>query len=237
MLVPAMNQQEVNAEILRDETKWRASTFDRLLGEYARERKKLKIDKAKTFPRCYPIKTAAKNNWLIFIEKSHGSSRYKDESDLVGGGLVYYYNTQGLRVFRPQETFMEVFNGHFFTRYNQRMGLNLPYQVDVIKTFVKNSGYLQPEVITKPDGEKYTLSVCREGLALGRYYDGDPSWLVHRTFISNDLKTSKQLLEQQRLLLQMQHDITLRADETTSDGIRNLRYEQGVANHILGVAV
>ncbi len=237
MLVPAMIQQEVNTEILRDESKLIKSTIPRLFEEYARERKKLKIDKAQTYNRCYSIKTAAKNNWLFFIEKSYGASRFKGGSDLVGGGLVYYYNTQGLRAFRPQEEFMEVFNGHFFTRYNQRMGLNLPYQLDVIKTFFKNSGYLKPEVMTKPDGEKYTLSVCKDGLALGRYYAGEPDWLIHRTFISHDLKTPKQLLEQQRLILQMQHEIILKADETTLDGVRNLRFQQGVAKHISGVAV
>ena len=51
------------------------------------------------------------------------------------------------------------------------------------------------------------------------------------------IKSPKQLPKQHRLILDMQHEIILKADQNSTDGIRNVRYELGVANYILGIAV
>lgn len=229
-----MTREEVNAEVYRDYEKLKKSTLNRLFEQYVRERKKLDVDKTKTYPKCYSIKTTRKNTWLIFIEKSHDRARLKHCTDASAWCVVYYYAANGLRVFRPQEAHMEVFNGHFFTRYNERLGLNLPYQLDVIKAFFTNSGHMQPEITTDKDGEERTLSICRDGLALGRLHRGEMDWLVHRTFISHALKTPQQLLEQERLRLQMQESLQLH--DNTPEGVIAMRHERANLNQIFSIA-
>lgn len=193
MLVPTMNQKEVTAEIVRDHDKIEKSTFPRLLEEYRKERKKMQIDPAKTWPKHYAIKTAAKNNWLIFIQKLPSVERFKKAEDAAGFSITYYYSKDGLRVFRygcSEDNFMEVFNGHLFTRYNERLQLNIPYQLDVIKRFFTNSFSLQHQI--KTDRQKRNMvSVCREGLVLGDYMTEEKQY-VFKTFISDDLKRNDQ---------------------------------------------
>jgi hypothetical protein len=96
---------------------------------------------------------------------------------------------------------MEVFNGHFFIRYNERMKLGQTNIVDMIKAFFINCGYLQ---IERQKGDKeFTVGICKEGIALGNYY-GDPEWLVHKTFISRDLARNDQDLHEKALLAKLQ---------------------------------
>jgi hypothetical protein len=38
---------------------------------------------------------------------------------------------------------MEIFNGHFFSRYDERLNLNLKKPLEIVKTFFNNSGYFQ----------------------------------------------------------------------------------------------
>jgi hypothetical protein len=71
MLVPSMSDNEIRAEVFRDLEKLHQSTIQRLNTEYEKERRKLKIAKERTYLRHYPIKTAAKNNWIIYIGKRH----------------------------------------------------------------------------------------------------------------------------------------------------------------------
>lgn len=206
MLVATMTIAEVNAAVLKDYEKLSATSFMRLLDEYNRERKKLKIAKEAIYPRMYRIKSGAKNVWHFFVRKSPVKANYH-EGDAVSCGVTSYFSPLGLQFFRPQahNQFMEVFYGHFFTRYNERMNLNLANHTDIVFRFMSNCGYLQPAKWTE-NGKVMTSAICNDGIALGNYYD-DVDWLVHKTFISHDMKNGKQQVTEQRVLLQLQIDL------------------------------
>ena len=61
MLLSTMNYREINKAFMQDHEKLLATTVQRLLDEYNRERKKLRISKEKTYFKTYPIKTKSKN--------------------------------------------------------------------------------------------------------------------------------------------------------------------------------
>lgn len=207
MLVPTMNRHEVTAEVHRDNKKIKDITLQRLMNEYDRERKKLKIRKTDVYHKAYPIKTGAKNNWIIFIEKSPGADCYSSVADVGYCCVVYYYSKDGLLVLRPQRDRedIEVFFGHVFTRYNQRLRLNINSKVEIIKSYFKVNGYSNGEYTIK-DGKKYLVSICKEGMMLGTYYT-DPEWLVHKTFISNDLKRPDQDKREKQMMLDLQMEL------------------------------
>ncbi len=68
MITQTMTPQEIVREVKADyETIIRISA-DRLVVKYNRERIKRKVPKANEYVRCYTLKSARKNPWLIFIE-------------------------------------------------------------------------------------------------------------------------------------------------------------------------
>ncbi len=230
MLLPTMTPHEVTAEILRERLKIETSVFDRLFEEYDRERRKLKIDKSKLYPKCYPVKTKGKNTWLLFMQKSPGEPKYRDSCDAVACAVVYYYGAKGLKAIRynKEGKFMEVFNGHFFVRYNERMKLGLVHMVDMIKAFFNNSGYLQ--IQRRQEGDKEcSVSVCKDGIALGNFYY-NPDWLVHKTFISRDLKRYHQDVQENGVLAKMQ----LRLLKAQLAGSQNTKFDYETLKQIVG---
>ena len=126
MLVEAMNPVEIATQVYREYSKIYFTTAQRLLKEYDRERRKLKIDKSRIYTRHYTIKTAQKNNWIIFIGKAPSKEKYKGMECANTCCMVYYYTSKGFRVFVPvSDKIFVVYNGHVFKRYNERLNLNL----------------------------------------------------------------------------------------------------------------
>jgi hypothetical protein len=185
-----MNRQEVASELIRDYEALHKSTIDRLCDEYIRERKKWKINKEKEYPKVYPIRTKRKNNWLIIVRKPPSDETFN--GDVVYSCVVYYYDKKGLCVLRYSDdiNLVEVFCGHFFKRYNERMRLDLSGTIDIIKAFFVNNGSMHHRMLLR-DGT--SLSLCREGFAFGRVHDKG-NWLVHKTFITKDMAHYDQIL-------------------------------------------
>jgi hypothetical protein len=234
MLVPAMNPLEITAEVMKDLEKQPEIT-ERLRLEYDRERRNLKIDKTKVYPKAYPIKTGRKNTWLYFFQKNPATDKYRSAYDAAGCSTVYYYGEKGLRVLRYCEAgrFMEVFKGHFFIRYNERLHLNLLNMIDIVKHFFNNNGYLQTE-IRQEDGKEFTVGLCKSGFALGNFYH-DPNWMVHRTFISPDLKRRDQDEKEKQLLAKFQLMVLKEQLEAKTEAQKKYAEERfNVIKHMLG---
>lgn len=187
MLLPTMNAAEVYKEVKRDIDKLFDTTVQRLGVEYERERKKFKIDKQRTYTKIYTIKTATKNNWLLYFKKNPGKEVFNTRDDAQVSFVTWFYDKKGLRVILWTEShFLQVFNGHFFSRYNERMKLNLSQPVDIIRHFFKYNY----SMITDTNGfteEGFAfVQYFRDGLALGSI-DLAQMWMVHKTFVSRDL--------------------------------------------------
>ncbi|RZJ98758.1 MAG: hypothetical protein EOO46_24305, partial [Flavobacterium sp.] len=114
-----MNNQELTKAVWQDLAAIKkASTPDRLQQEYNKERRKKKVPVESTYQRCYPIRTKAKNNWLIFLLKTPIVQNYRGTNDISFYPVVYYFGPKGFTVFKPDtdSDMLFVYNGHVFTR-------------------------------------------------------------------------------------------------------------------------
>lgn len=89
MLVDSMDHKEIKNQLTDEYEKIQGTTVQRLVKEYARERVDLKIDKAKNYPRNYSIKTAGKNNWIIFLTKPPFVNKYRGINDTTVCAIAY----------------------------------------------------------------------------------------------------------------------------------------------------
>lgn len=196
-----MNHKEVSAEFMRDFQKINATTLERLLLEYHRERKKWKINPAKDYGKVYTIKTKAKNNWIIILRKPYSISKYKNTGDICYSCITYYYSTEGLIVLRHRDdgNSIEAYWGHFFTRYNQRMHLNLSTTVEIIKTFFINSGSIGYHIYPKQGFR--TTGICSEGFLFGKL-DTESNWIINKTFVSREIAFDSQNKAGQKIMRQ-----------------------------------
>ncbi len=187
MLVEAMTYKEITAQVMSEYDKILSTTMLRLGLEYEKERKKLKIDKKRTYRKEYVIKTAGKNTWIIILGKAPSQEKFTDRYCTNTCCATYYYNSKGLQVFNPQSTkvILAVYNGHFFMRYNERLRLNLKTPIDIVKHFFKYNSYIEPQITVKGD-RLFALGICKSGMLLGEAIN-DYTWVQWRTFVSKDL--------------------------------------------------
>jgi hypothetical protein len=201
MLLTTMTDAEISTQIHKEYSILWDTTVERLLGEYDRERRKLKVDKASTYEKDYRVKTHGKNNWIICIGKQPSYPKYTGDESTCITCAVYYHAERGTRVLIPADGGRtSVFNPHFFHRYNERLNLQLQKPLDVIVHFLKNSkdiyDYLSPH-----QNKIKVNGYCKNGLLFGEL-SPDKKWLVWKTFVSRDLAKPEQ--EQMEAILKGQ---------------------------------
>ena len=215
MLIETMTPIEVTSEILED---WSIVTksFDRLVNDYDKERRRSKIDKGDIYSLPYEIKTKKKNTWIFIFSKAPSEDKYKGQSSINICSLVYYYSSIGLRVFKIMpKGGISVYNGHLFKRYNERMSLGLEKPLDIVKHFFINNGYFTSKVIPK-NNKEFTISVCKEGLLLGELQE-DRSFLVNKTFINKNLIRLDQNEAEEELIKSLQDEIETELNKVDFD--------------------
>ena len=183
-----MNDQELTKAVWQDHAAIiQASTLTRLHGEYDRERRKKKVPADSAYPRCYPIRTKAKNNWLIFLLKTPLSPKYRGTDDISFYPVVYYFGPKGFTVFKPDTAsgMLFVYQGHVFTRYSQRMQLELSDPVEKIQHFFTYNACADHHVKERK-ARLFSIGICRDGALLGDYRD-DLKWILNRTFVNRDV--------------------------------------------------
>ena len=218
MLLSTMTSAEVNTQINREVLKLKATTLPRLLQEYDRERRKLKIEKHSNYCKDYRIKTAGKNNWIICVNKSIAHSKYRNVEDATISCAVYYYSDKGIRLFCPEEDGrVNVYNGHFLNRYNERLGLGLSNMTDIILHFLKNDreSYYQTET---DNGEGPAIAFCRNGMMLGRAEcTHQYNWLIWKTFVNKELTRKDQAKTDESLFHYFSEQIAMESQKTDCD--------------------
>ena len=205
MIVESMDHLELKKEVLRDFQKLRGTTEDRLTTAYDKERRKFKIEKTRSYPKIYPVKTASKNNWLIFINKAPAQEIYKGFDTMNVCYVVYFYASTGLSVINIAPGHLELYYGHFFKRYNERMKLGLNNTLDAVKKYFANGGFGIYTVVKK-DGKDYSIGVSREGILLGEAKH-NREWIINKTFISRDIMRSDQDATEKKLINTLYNDI------------------------------
>ena len=187
MLVETMTPEEITREIFTDWETLAEKTLPRLAQEYDRARKRLKVNKESRFAKMYEIKTKKKNNWFLVLNKGVDVEKYRTWRDIDLTKLVYYYTKRGIRVFEiiGDDDKLAVYNAHLFSRYRERMKLDIPNPYDVVKYFFLNDSYA---VINDFDE---AFSPRKNGIVLGTYLK-EMGWIMCNTFITNEMKFSDQ---------------------------------------------
>ncbi len=137
MLISNMSYLEISKELKADYNEiWDKRTIDRLVEGYDKQRRKYKIPKTEEYPIAKAFKSHRKNPWILIMRKNELKVKYDKIGDTGFELITYYYTPLGLRVFnyKTDESII-VYNGHVFTRYRMRMGLNIESIIDVVKYF------------------------------------------------------------------------------------------------------
>lgn len=197
MLLPSMTPAEVHKEIISDyDIITNSSTLPRLVTEYFNSRKKENVAKTASYPLFYEIKSKAKNKWVIKIEKSKEAESFKTYDDCSVETFTYYYSNKGLRVFlKGDSNPIKVFNGHFFTRYQERTGNVKASALDAVKEFFSNNrNAVQKLFRNENDDRLYFTEVYAEGLAMGHVeiIENVGIWFINNTFVGNNTLSSNQ---------------------------------------------
>lgn len=184
MLVESMTRKEITKEVLNDFDKFfHNSTGKRLCEKYEQERIKRHIKKEAEYERCYEIKTNSKNRWVFVLYKEPLSKKYQGLKDCATIIFAYYYTKKGICVFRVADhKTIEVYYGHLFARYRERMGLDLPNLLDVAVHYLKISSFCIYKYLPEQDGKFKILGVVKDGFQLGEK-DMVNQWYLLKTFI------------------------------------------------------
>ena len=193
MLVPAMNLDEIAAQVKSEYDKIFNTALVRLGAEYSRERKKLQISKEEAYPKEYEIKTAGKNNWIIFMHKAPGVKKYNGTENICFLCIVYYYSKKGLVAYYPAaHDVLAGFTSHFFKRYNERLGLHLSKPVDIVKAFFRKGMYSNGKIVEK-NNKHHIIGFGVDGIRLGEVkFMSNYSYVEFKTFVTRKLAFSAQ---------------------------------------------
>ena len=131
---------------------------------------------------------------------------------------MYYYSDKGIRLFGPEEDGrLNVYNGHFLNRYNERLCLGLSNMTDIILHFLKNDrgSYYQTKT---ENGEGSAIAFCKNGMMLGRAEcTGQYNWLIWKTFVNKELTRKDQGKTDESLFHYFSKQIALESQKTGCD--------------------
>ncbi len=207
-----MTDEEIHTHIAYDFQLILSRYLNRLSKEYDKTRRRNKISKTADFHKCFEFRTPSKNKWILIFNKEIAAEVYKGEESISFTCLVYYSVGNRIRIFKvmPHETGagmkgLAVYNAHFFSRYNERLNLNLNTTLEKVKHFFIHNGVSNGQVY--PEGENfYLLSKFRDGIMLGEIQNKG-RWAVFKTFIPNNFAFPAQLDEADRLIKDLQNQL------------------------------
>lgn len=192
MLLPTMTNKELVKEVLSDtDIIYSSSTVYRLADTYYQERLRNKISKTDLYVKFYEIKSNSKNRWIIMMERNTLHEKYQYARDVALMPYTIYYTDKGLRIlYRTRRNDVAVMNAHLYERYRERMKLDIPNLLDVVKHYVEHNYsilyYLFPEV----DGRRKFYGTVKEGYVMGEFIEDDKLF-IQKTFICKEGSTLK----------------------------------------------
>jgi hypothetical protein len=200
MLVNTMTDEEVTKEIYSDyEEIYQKRTIDRLVEGYEKQRRKFKIAKTEEYPITQEFKSHRKNPWIMIMRKSVKSEKYNSVMDTSYELVTYYYTSKGLRVFSYlEDNSIAVYNGHVFSRYRLRMGLEIEPIIDVVKHFFCKTYNVVFEYFEEDNPNSMFMGLTNEGYLFGTKKDS-VRWIIIKTFVNKDTATLNQFEKEQDL--------------------------------------
>lgn len=215
MLITTMTDEEVTKEVKTDYQEiWSKRTIDRLVESYEKQRRKFKIAKTDEYPIVQEFKSHRKNPWILIMRKSEKAEKYTKIGDTGFELVTYYYTPKGLRVFSYlEDQSMVVYNGHVFTRYRMRMGLQIESIIEVVKHFFKQTGNLVFDFYEEENPDSMFMGLTKEGYLFGTK-KASVDWIIVKTFVNKETATLNQFEKEQDLQEMKQFfDVHIKAKE------------------------
>jgi hypothetical protein len=208
MLVESMSRKEIAKEVLNDyNTIVTSSTLERLGYEYYRERNKLHIKKEAEYSRYYDLKTKSKNKWTLILYKADDLKKIQKIEDCSFLLYTFYYTGKNICVVRiAHNDMLEFYYGHLFARYRERMSLDMPNLMDVVKYYMKISSISWNRKLPEEDGQIKVIATLKGGFQLGEY-DKENQCDVFKTFIPFETANLLSKSEMKETIYIMKHNL------------------------------
>jgi len=216
-----MTYNEMNNAAIREFDSLKP-VMERFGNEYDRLRKKLKIKPENEYSKCYHYKSKSHNEWIFIFSKAQSAAKYKGLAQLSFTSLIVYNTELGKRVIKigagvdvATTTGCYLYNPHLFSRYAERMNLDISKPIETIKHFFINNSYTKGQIIPK-EGREYAINVCKDGFILGEIAP-ERVMCINKTFITrNEAKTDQMDLES-HLINSLQKEIEELLNESDFD--------------------
>ena len=193
MLLPTMNEKEIRREIFADH-----EVVQRKMDHDARRqwRVVLKSRTKDNPPVMYDYRSPQKNTWLYIIKT------YKKRN--VFYPIIYYYNKRGLTAYQlTEKDGLLIYTSHFFTRFRERMSLDIADPLELLKRFFWVNHEINYEDVNYRDGQvDGVMGVCVDGITLGKR-DNIANSTLNRTFLSKKMMFAHQQMTHRY----MKHDL------------------------------
>jgi hypothetical protein len=187
-----MSNKELCKEVRHEiEILYKSSTVLRLALEYERERYKKKIKKEDVYTKYHEIKTKAKNKWLFRVQKDPLKEKYVGFTDFDVFCFTYYYSSLGLRiVVCSDDQLIKIYTRHLFHRYRERMNLDIPDLLDVVKYYFNHNHFTRLTFLPEIEGISKYYGGVKDGFVMGDYIIEDNLFIL-KTFISKATSNPK----------------------------------------------
>lgn len=178
-----MSNEEIVKELLYD------IEIVKRKAEYSLEMVKRILIKTKSYPfiKAYDYVTPkTKNKWIYVLE-------IKSKNNSFVTSVNYHYTDIGLRASMVTSNMDIVFyTGHFFTRYAEREGLNLPSPVDKMKLFFSLNPHINYRIEKQLEvGVFEIFGTVKTGVILGKKIAHNI--MVCNTYLSNEMLKGNQV--------------------------------------------
>jgi len=194
----------------------------RWVQDYFKERRRRKVPRDQTYLKSYPSKSKNKNPWITVLYKPDKAQRVKYEVSYYS--YTWYHSSIGLRVYAIAHHSVSIYNGHLFSRYNERLNLGLETPLKKVEHFFEHNRVLVPSEYEK-DGHISLVGVCPTGYILGEQRE-DLECNVFKTFIARSNAGSRlsslrdDLLASLNALESQEHDPLSPQQAPPSDSIK-----------------
>jgi len=205
MLVSSMNFDEIRVEANAEyDILTKSTTISRLTYEYVSERFKNKVKRNEPYPRFYTIKSKKKNNWLIMIRKKDSVEHVSSPDDFNSLCMLYYNSDKGFRIIMTVPSrIISIYNEHLFTRYKERMHLDLSGSLEIAKHYFERNYVATFQSFPKGEYVRDMIGLVSNGFALGELHFANNNIIMYyKTFISREtasMKHAKSLFELEKI--------------------------------------
>ena len=111
-----------------------------------------------------------------------------------------------------------VYNGHLFTRYRERMNLEISDTMDVVKHFFTCNRDMSHKIMPKENDRMKIIGIVKQGFLLGEVIL-DNVMMIHKTFISHDTANMFYAKSKVELALQLKKNLAECDDPETKEDL------------------